>query len=651
MANNSPRTYGQGAQGESGAPKATKVSFFAKLKYNFDNSIARSGVFVLYMLLAMIVFSAILVLVKYGLYALPFISNSGALPGMNFETFWGSFATILGRGTEATWADRIVSFFYWVITVAIAGSVTGFIVGAIQRTFERLRKGKSPIIDNGHTLILGWSNRVFPILKELAVANENVRNPKVVIFSDKTRDFMEDEIESRAGDLGKLKVITRTGDVTNPEDLKRSNVSEAKSIIILDEDAAGDANIVSTVLAVKAVNANPLIKIVAELDDAHTAEALNVSTNGQVLAVRSHDVIARVTAQASRRPGLAAVILDLLDFDGDEIYFAEVPALSGKTYSEALLAFNTASVIGLVDANGKTHINPALGMQLEDSTKIIAIAEDDDKVVYTGVREDLGNQKVISVDKKAPSAEHLLIIGWSAMGRSVLNELAGFLPKGSTVHIVYQSRWVAASEFESLDFGDIKVTHSATSGDIHDLIEVAKDKKYNEVIVLGYRNAISEAEADAQTMLTMLQMNQLFITDGNGVEQTRLVAEIIDSRKAELARVAAVDDMVVSDSLAALLIAQISENPALAPVFEDLFDADGATLNVRPIEEYVPLGKAIEYAELVAIARGHGESAIGYRRVANATKDGSTGVELNPAKTTSYTPVAGDALVVIGDLS
>ena len=650
MANNSQRTYGQGAQGESSAPKANKVSFLSKLKYNFDNSIARSGVFVLYMLLAMIVFSAILVLVKYGLYALPFISNSGALPGMNFETFWGSFASILGRGTEATWADRIVSFCYWVITVAIAGSVTGFIVGAIQRTFERLRKGKSPIIDNGHTLILGWSNRVFPILKELAVANENVRKPKVVIFSDKTRDFMEDEIESRAGDLGKLKVITRTGDVTNPEDLKRANVSEAKSIIILDEDAAGDANVVSTVLAVKAVNANPLIKIVAELDDAHTAEALNVSTNGQVLAVRSHDVIARVTAQASRRPGLAAVILDLLDFDGDEIYFAEVPALSGKTYSEALLAFNTASVIGLVDANGKTHINPALGMQLEDSTKIIAIAEDDDKVVYTGVREDLGNQKVISVDKKAPTAEHLLIIGWSAMGRSVLNELAGFLPKGSTVHIVYQSRWVAAAEFESLSFGDIKVTHSATSGDIHDLIEVAKDKKYNEVIVLGYRNAISEAEADAQTMLTMLQMNQLFITDGNGVEQTRLVAEIIDSRKAELARVAAVDDMVVSDSLAALLIAQISENPALAPVFEDLFDADGATLNVRPIEEYVPLGKAIDYAELVAIARGHGESAIGYRRVANATKDGSTGVELNPEKTKSYTPAAGDALVVIGDL-
>jgi hypothetical protein len=48
------------------------------------------------------------------------------------------------------------------------------------------------------------------------------------------------------------------------------------------------------------------------------------------------------------------------------------------------------------------------------------------------------------------------------------------------------------------------------SGDIDELIAAASAKKYNEVIILGYREAISETEADAQTMLTMLQMNQLF---------------------------------------------------------------------------------------------------------------------------------------------
>jgi hypothetical protein len=237
------------------------------------------------------------------------------------------------------------------------------------------------------------------------------------------------------------------------------------------------------------------------------------------------------------------------------------------------------------------------------------------------------------------------------MGRAVVSELSQFLPVGSTVHIVAEARHVAAEELKGLKFGkNIKVTHASVSGDIDDLIKAASAKKYNEVVILGYREAIREAEADSQTMLTMLQMNQLFEAKGNGVEPTRLVAEILDSRKAELARVAAVDDMVVSDNLAALLIAQVSENPALAPVFDDLFDADGASLSVNAIETYAPVGKSIEFAELVAIGKAHGESVIGYRTLAGSKKLASSGVKLNPAKTAKFTPAKGDGLIVVGDL-
>lgn len=651
--NNNERSYGQGAQGEISAPKATKVGLWTRFRYNFDNSIARSGAFVAWMFAAMIVFSIILVFIKYALYALPGLLNPDTAPlgPLDFNTFWGSFATLFGKGGEPTWADRIINVLYWVVTITITASVTGFIVGLISRAFEKLRKGKSPVITSNHTLILGWSNRVFPILKELAVANANVRKATVVIFSEQTRDFMQDEIESRAEGLGKLKVVTRTGDPTNPGDLKRVNLSNAKSIIILDADETGDAKVVSTVLAVKAVNANPNVRIIAELDDANTAAALQSATNGQVIAVRSHDVIARVTAQASRQPGLAAVTLDLLDFDGDEIYFQSVPALAGKTYRDALLSFNGASVIGLVDDKGIVALNPKQTTKLTAGSKVIAIAEDDDKVIYSGVLTVKApkDYKAGPAIKRKP--EHLLFIGWSTMGRSVLTELASYLPKGSTVHIVAQKRFVEEALFADLNFGSqVKVTHAAVSGDINELIAASAAKKYDEIIVLGYRNAISEAEADAQTMLTMLQMNQLFDVDGNGVEPTRLVAEILDSRKAELARVAAVDDLVVSDNLAALLISQVSENPELAPVFEDLFDANGAAINVKPIEHYVPLGKKIAFAELVAIAAAHGESAIGYRVVAESANDSSTGVRLNPVKTTEFTPAKGDSLIVIGDV-
>jgi voltage-gated potassium channel Kch len=631
--NNNERSYGQGAQGEPTAPKATKVGLWTRFRYSFDNSIARGGAFVAWMFAAMVFFSIVLVFVALILRGIPALTATLEVKQgvLDFNTFWASFAKLFGKGGEPTWADRVIEVLYWMVTITVTASVTGFIVGAIGRTFEKLRKGKSPVIAGNHTLILGWSNRVFPILKELAVANANVRNATVVIFSTQTRDFMQDEIEARAEGLGKLKVVTRTGDPTNPGDLKRTNISHAKSIIILDADESGDATVVSTVLAVKSVNSNPNVRVIAELDDAH--------------------VIARVTAQASRQPGLAAVTLDLLDFDGDEIYFQNVPALAGKTYRDALLSFNGASVIGLVDDKGVVSLNPKNTTKLTATTKVIAIAEDDDKVVYTGVATTKAAKDYKPGAPIKRKAEHLLFIGWSAMGRSVLTELAAYLPKGSTVHIVAQNRYVDAALFENLSFGaNVKVTHAAVTGDIHDLIAASAAKKYDEIIVLGYRNAISEAEADAQTMLTMLQMNQLFETDGNGVDPTRLVAEILDSRKAELARVAAVDDLVVSDNLAALLISQVSENPALAPVFDDLFDADGAAINVKPIEHYVPVGKKIAYAELVAIAAAHGESAIGYRVVAESANDASTGVRLNPAKTTEFTPAKGDSLIVIGDV-
>jgi len=651
MTTKEERSYGQGAQGEPTISTPAKPSLMAKFRDSFDNSIAKSGMFVTWMLVLMVIFSILLVLIKSILFALPFITRPDTAIEFNFETFWGSFATLFGKGGEATWAERILGFLTWACTVALGGSVTGFIVGAITRTFDRLRKGKSPIVDNNHTLILGWSNRIYPILKELAIANSNVRKARVVIFSNHTRDYMEDEIEARAKDLGKLKVVTRTGDVTNPEDLKRTNIANAKSIIVLDSDETGDANVVSTVLAIKAVNPNTGIRIITEIDDANTGEALTTATNGQVITVRSHEIIARVTAQASRRPGLAAVVLDLLDFDGDEIYFSDVPALVGKTYADAILAFNDASVIGLLNADGSSLVNPAQDTVISAGMKIIAIAEDDDKVVYTGVREDIAKSKVTPLAKRPEAAEHLLIIGWSSMGRTVLTELAQFLPTGSSVHIVAQARYVDPAELANLSFGEINVTHASVTGDLDDLIAAAKDKQYDEIIVLGYRNAISESEADAQTMLTMLQMNQLFKADGNGVEPTRLVAEILDSRKSELARAAADDDLVVSDSLAALLIAQISENPALAPVFEDLFDAKGATLNVRDISDYATLGKSVSFAELVAVARNHGESAIGYRLASGTGIEGSTGVVLNPSKTSEFVPVAGDSLVVIGNLS
>ena len=608
---------------------------------------SKAGSFILYSFVLLAILSVINTAFSMWIQGTP-LSNPSEPSDFTNKVFARMFG-ILGDVPADTWADRLSSLLGWVASTAVDAIIIGFAATAILGVVENLKAGKSAVINTNHTLILGWSNRIFPILSELAVANANIRRASVVIFANVDRVAMEDEIRSRAGNLGKLKIVTRKGDPTNPSDLTRVNLGAAKSVIILDADDSGDATVVSTVLAVKATINNPNISIVAEVDDAETAQALTSATNGQVRTVRSHDIIARVTAQASRQPGLATVILDLLDFAGDEIYFSSIPALEGKTYGDALLSFNEASVIGLLDDKGASHLNPKISQKIGKGWKIIAIATDDDRVTYTGVDKAKAPTGAKKVTVK-PKPEHLLIIGWSSMGRSVLTELAQFLPKGSTVHIVATPKYVDPAELASLKFGGVAVSYSATSGDMAELVKAASAKHYDEVIVLGYRNAISESEADAQTMLTMLQMNALFDDTTNKVRPTRLVAEILDSRKAELARVAAVDDLVISDNLAALLVAQIAENPTLSPVFADLFDADGASVNMRAIEAYAPLKKSVAFSQLVAAGVAKGESVIGYRIAAEARSSAAQGVVLNPSKNDEIVPEAGDALIVVGTL-
>ncbi len=65
------------------------------------------------------------------------------------------------------------------------------------------------------------------------------------------------------------------------------------------------------------------------------------------------------------------------------------------------------------------------------------------------------------------------------------------------------------------------------------------------------------------------------------------------------------------------------------------------------MSHYLAAGNTVEWAELVALAAAHDESAVGYRVANHAVGDAATGVVLNPAKNSTYTAAEGDGLVVI----
>ncbi|PWS46162.1 hypothetical protein DLE01_35675, partial [Streptomyces sp. FT05W] len=40
---------------------------------------------------------------------------------------------------------------------------------------QELRKGRSQLIEHGHTIVLGWSDQVFTVVSELVEANQSER--------------------------------------------------------------------------------------------------------------------------------------------------------------------------------------------------------------------------------------------------------------------------------------------------------------------------------------------------------------------------------------------------------------------------------------------------------------------------------------------
>lgn len=44
----------------------------------------------------------------------------------------------------------------------------------ISAKVDELKKGKSQVLETNHTLILGWSDEVVPIIKQLCLANKSI---------------------------------------------------------------------------------------------------------------------------------------------------------------------------------------------------------------------------------------------------------------------------------------------------------------------------------------------------------------------------------------------------------------------------------------------------------------------------------------------
>jgi hypothetical protein len=202
---------------------------------------------------------------------------------------------------------------------------------------------------------------------------------------------------------------------------------------------------------------------------------------------------------------------------------------------------------------------------------------------------------------------------------------------------------VDPGERDDIQLDKLRPKFHDTGRNLDALSELVRSRAYDKVIILGYREGISPAEADARALLTLLVLQRALSNDGSG-RRPRIVTELLDARDVELARGTGADDFVVSDELSSLMLAQLAERSELEPVFTDLFDVEGSAIALHPATGYVPAA-AVPWRRVVAAARERGETAIGYRTALGS--DGRSEIELNPSKTSEVMLGTDDQVVVI----
>lgn len=625
-----------------------------KIRYYFENTMSSGpgGV------IKWLAISSLLIVVLLGVSIVIFGIKSSPEPHADklgfIEGAWQSLMATLDSGTmggDEGWAFRSVRFVATLCGIFLISILIGTISSGIDEKLEELKKGRSKVLESNHTLILGWSEKVFSIIREIVEANENQKKPCIVILADKNKIDMEDEILAKVDDFKNTKIIIRSGSPLETSDIAVVNPNSARSIIVLgNEESNTDTYVIKSVLALtngKDRKKEPY-NIVGEIKDLKNMEAAELVGNDESIFVLSSDLISRITAQTCRQSGLSVVYSVLLQFEGGEIYFQNQPELAGKTYKEVVFSYEDSAVIGIRTPEGQVFINPPMNTVFNLGDSVIAISNDDDTIKLSGktnfdINQDLFNR----VELQTKGIEKTLILGWNDKGGSIIEELDNYVTYGSKVTVLAD---VAGIESQIIGINSNLENQkiSLIIGNINDRTTLLNIKPgdYDHIVLLSYKN-MNIQESDAKTLICLLHLRNL--SDKAGKDFS-IVSEMLDIRNRDLAIVAKADDFIVGDNLISLMLSQLSENKDLKKVYDILFEAEGSEIYLKPINGYLKTGESVNFYNILESAAQLNETAIGYRQSAlSSNSEEHFGVKINPSKSKKIEFSTEDFIIVVAE--
>lgn len=636
-----------------------------RARYRFDNFIARGGRSIFLTLI--VVFTGTLLLLVLLRAAVAIFAPPPGEAGF----LWNGFLTFV-QMTEpgamvmesgAGWWHRGIAVIAGGGGLILVASLIAFITTAVDRRLHELRKGRSRVVEENHTLILGWEEqRMVEIVSELVVANESVDRRAVVILAEQDKEYMDDFLALAIPDTRTTSIITRSGSPSSILNLDLVGVDTAATAIVLAScpemapraaREESDARVVKTLLALHSrPRAGEPLPAVAEVFDASIRQLVGQIGEHRMIVLDTHDILSRVLVQTSRSPGLSIVYDEMLSFEGNEIYFSD-DAVQGCTFAETMFRYLQAIPIGIEEPDGTIVINPDHDRVLGASERLLLLAEDDSTITFS-------RSPVAEPPHQEPTGtrlprvlEHYLIVGQTPRLPLVLAELAKYVLPGSEVEIVpYRSQELSDSDLAMLreHAPDLRLSRV----DLNPLSPATWQRvlpaSYNSIVLLSdCDQSKTSDQSDSETIMILMLIRQAL--GGDRVGGPTIVTELLESANQPLATSTGMYDFVISSRLVSMLLAQISEQPDMHTVYRRLFEEEGSEIYLKPASLYLgDLPIEVAFADLIAVASARREVCVGVKSAADESyPDRNFGIRLAPRKTERFTISPNDRLVVVAE--
>ncbi|MFT4602737.1 MAG: hypothetical protein ACI857_002924, partial [Arenicella sp.] len=251
-------------------------------------------------------------------------------------------------------------------------------------------------------------------------------------------------------------------------------------------------------------------------------------------------------------------------------------------------------------------------------------------------------------------SKNILILGWHSVGEIFIRESADYLTRGTKVDIMFNNpNQILQDKVAEIkeEYTDFEITLSNEDPLKLETLKKVNPFEYDNIIILSQNTEeLSADKIDSDTLIILLLLRN--IKQEGGVEvDTNIITQVLNSENQEIITQTDVDDFIISNKLITMILAQLSEEPLIKALYDDLFSEDGSEIYVKPADLYFSEFPAkVRFGDLIGLALKREEVCLGIRK-GDKSKDASSnfGVRLNLPKDEVVTINEGDFLVVLSE--